>query len=216
MLSFSEEIYLLALDDITGEIVVPSKDVVLNSVLIGAVLSELSFLNKVDSDLQDIYILNTEPTNNPILDSTLESLKKMETKKIPITRCLEILVEDAKHIENQVLDRLIENAILKKVERRILWVLPARRYPKIDDCQIRDVERRLRELILTDKIPDPREAVLVSLVQTCNLFKEILSPRELKRSEERIKSIARLDSVGRKVAQLIKDIDFARMHKIIY
>ncbi len=199
MLSLAEEIYLLSLDDITGKLIVPSKDIVLNTVLIGAVLSELSFLNKIDSDLQDIYILNTEPTHNPILDSTLESLKKMETTKIPIARCLEILLDDAEHIENQVLDRLIENAIIKKVEGRILWVLPARRYPKIDDDPIKDVERRLRELILTDQIPDPRETVLVSLVHTCNLFKEILSPRELKRSEERIKSIAKIDSAGRKV-----------------
>ena len=110
----------------------------------------------------------------------------------------------------------VEKAVVKKVEGRILWVLPARRYPKIDDHHIKDVERRLRELILTDQIPDPRDTVLVSLVHACNLFREILSPRELKRSEERIESIAKVDSVGRKVAQLIKDIGFARTHKIIF
>ena len=215
MLSFAEEIYLLSLDDITGKLIVPSKKIILNSVLVGAVLGELSFLNKVDSDLQDLHILNTEPTNNPILDSTLECLKKMDTTKIPISRCLDILLLNAKDIENQVLDRLIENAIVKKVEGRILWVIPTRRYPKIDDCQIKDVETRLRELILSDNIPEPRETVLVSLVHTCGLFRQILSPRELRRSEDRIKTLAKVDIVGRKVVQLIIDINTARSNGFI-
>ena len=55
MLSFAEEIYLLSLDDITGKLIVPSKEIILNTVLVGAVLGELSFLNKVDTDLR-IYI----------------------------------------------------------------------------------------------------------------------------------------------------------------
>lgn len=215
MLSFAEEIYLLSLDDITGKLIVPSKEIILNSVLVGAVLCELSFLNKVDSDLEDLHILNTEPTNNPILDSTLESLKKLDTTKIPISRCLNILLQNAKDIENQVLDQLIENSIVKKMEGRILWVIPTRRYPKIDDCQIKDVETRLRELILSDNIPEPRETVLVSLVHTCGLFRQILSPRELRRSEDRIKTISKVDIVGRKVVQLIDDINIARSHQFI-
>jgi golgi phosphoprotein 3 len=215
MLSFAEEIYLLSLDDVTGKLIVPSKEIILNSVLVGAVLGELSFLNKVDSDLKDLHILDTEPTNNPILDSTLESLKKMDTTKISISRCLNILLQNAKDIENQVLDRLIENAIVKKVEGCILWVIPTRRYPKIDDFQMQDVETRLRELILSDNIPEPREAVLVSLVHTCGLFGQILSPRELRRSEERIKTISKMDVVGRKVVQLIIDINVARASQFI-
>ena len=210
MLSFAEEIYLLSLDDITGKLIVPSKEIILNSVLVGAVLCELSFLNKVDSDLQDLHILNTEPTNNPILDSTLESLKRIGTKKIPISRCLHILLINAKHIEDQVLDQLIKNAIVKKVEGRILWVIPTRRYPIIDDRQTKDVETRLRELILSDNIPEPRETVLVSLVNTCGLLGQILSPIELKRCEDRIRTLASMDIMGRKVVQLIDDINIAR------
>ena len=210
MLTFAEEIYLLSLDDITGKFIVPSTKIVLNSVLVGAVLCELSFLNKVDSDLQDLHILNTQPTNNPILDSTLEYFKKIGAKKVSISHCLNILLKDAKNIEDQVLDQLIKNGILKKVEGRILWVIPTRRYPKIDDRQIKDVETRLRELVLSDNIPEPREAVLVSLVHTCGLFEQILSPKELRRSENRINKLSRIDVVGRKVVQLIKDINIAQ------
>ena len=43
MLSFAEEIYLLALDDVTGKISTYSEEVSLSYALIGAVLCELSF-----------------------------------------------------------------------------------------------------------------------------------------------------------------------------
>ena len=210
MLSFAEEIYLLSLDDVTGKVIVPSKEITLNSVLVGAVLEELSFLNKVDSDLQDLHILNTEPTNNPILDSTLESLKSMGTNKAPISRCLHILLMNAKDIEAQVLEQLIKKAIVTKVEGRILWVIPTKRYPIIDDRETIDVQTRLRELILSDNIPEPRETVLVSLVNTCGLFSQILSPIELRRYEERIRTLSNMDIVGRQVVQLIDDIHTAQ------
>ncbi len=207
MLSFVEEIYLLSLDDITGKLIVSNKNFKLNSVLVGAVLGELSFLHKIDSDLKYIHILNTDPTNNPILDSTLASLKQMDTIKESISTCLKILLPNAMHIENQVLDQLIKKNIVKKVEEKILWVIPSRRYPIIDNRQIQDVETRLRKLVLSDDIPEPRETVLVSLVHTCDLFRMILSPREFRRSEARIETLKQMDIVSRNVVQLIIDIN---------
>lgn len=209
MLSFAEEIYLLALDDVTGKIVVPSKEVVLDSVLMGAVLGELSFLGKIDSDAENIHVLNTDRVEDPVLDMALGSLERMGSKSFPITQFLNALLPEADKIEKLVLDQLLEREILKKVEERILWVIPSRRYPIIDDKEIKDVERRLRSLVLSDEIPDPRDAVLVSLVHACDLFREILSPKEYKRAEKRIETVAKMDLVGQKVLQLISQINDA-------
>ena len=205
MLSFAEEIYLLALDDMTGKL--PPGNFILSSVLIGAVLGELSFLRKIDSDLKYIHILNTEPTRDPILDRTLASLKEMKAAKKPISDCLGILLPNAREIEGKVLDQLVEKKIVKEIEGKILWVIPTRRYPVIDNRQIKDVETRLRELVLGDDIPHPRETVLVSLVHICGFFSQILSPREFRRKEERIKNLARMDVVGRNIEKLIIDLN---------
>jgi len=207
MLSFAEEIYLLALDEDTGKIIIPNKDIVLGSALVGAVFSELSFLNKLDTDVENLYILNTEPTGRPVLDFVLEILAKSDIDKLSIEDCLGQLLMDVCEIENLVLKQLLNKNILKKEEDRILWIFPSHRYPIIDSVEIKDVETRLCELVKGDDIPDPKETVLVSLVQACGLFGEILSPREYKRCEERIKNLAKMDLVGQKVQQLIIHIN---------
>lgn len=207
MLSFAEELYLLALDDVTGKLTIPNKDIVLNSALVGAVFSELSFLNKIDNDVEYLYVLNTEPTGRPILDFVLAALAKSDKEKMSTEDCLGQLLMDAKKIEQLVLKQLLEKGILKKEEEKILWIFPTRRYPIINNQEIKDVETRLRDLILGDELPDPRETVLVSLVHACDLFQEILSPKEYRRCEERIAAIAKMDLVGQKVQQLIIHIN---------
>jgi hypothetical protein len=212
MLSFAEEIYLLALDDVTGKIVITSKEVVLNSVLVGAVLSELAFIGKIDNDVENLFILNTDATDSPILNSVLDVLRESGRKEMPLSRCLQILLPRAKDIEQLVLKELIRKGILKQVDEKLFWFFPSRRYPIIDNVEITDVERRLRNLVLSSEIPDPRDAVMVSMVNACGLFPEILSSRELRRCEARIEEIAKFDMVSQKINELIRQVqDFSNI-----
>ncbi|QSH41776.1 GPP34 family phosphoprotein [Lentisphaerota bacterium ZTH] len=212
MLSFAEEIYLLALDDITGKVVISSTDVVFDAVMVGAVLSELSFNNRIDTDQEELYILNTEYTGFPVLDSVIDIFRETDKKETSIKHCLQVLMPYARELEKKVLGQLIKKGILKKVEEKILWFFPSRRYPIIDNTEIVDVETRLRNIVMTNEIPSPRDAVLISLVDASGLFHEILSPREYRRCKERIIQLAKLDNVGRKVHEMIKQIrDYANM-----
>jgi hypothetical protein len=206
MLSFAEEIYLLALDEESGRIEMPNKNIVLNNALVGAVLGELSFLGKIDSDNEFVYILNTERTGKPILDIVLEQLAELKDTKIPTDNCIGSIFFSAAPLEEMVRRELLEKGILKEEKGRILWVIPTRRYPIINNQEIKDVESRLRELILSDEIPDPRDTVLVSLADVCGLLEQILSPKEFKRSRERINTLARMDLVGQKVRTTIAEV----------
>ena len=212
MLSFAEEIYLLALDDVTGKVVITSKEVVLNSVLIGAVLSELSFMGRIDNDAENLYILNTDATDSPVLDEVLDVLRKSGKTEVSLSRCLQVLLPESKNVEQLVLKELIGKGILKQVNEKLFWFFPSRRYPIIDNVEVTDVERRLRNLVLSNEIPDPRDAVLVSLVNACGLFSEILSSRELRRCEGRIEEISKYDMVCQKINELIRQVqDFSNI-----
>jgi golgi phosphoprotein 3 len=206
MLSFAEEIYLLALDDVTGKITSYSEEISLSYALIGAVLCELSLINKIDTDPDKLYVVNDKPTGNIILDEVLAILCENESNNMPVSYWLKILLSNAAETEELVLSQLIEKGILKRVDERIFWVFHTRRYPIIDNKEIKTVEERLREIVLGNEIPDPRDAILISLVYACNLFEDILSPKERKRSEKRIQSLAKLDLVGREVVDMIKEI----------
>jgi len=206
MLSFAEEIYLLALDEETGKIMIPSKETVLETAMIGAVLCELSLLKKIDTDQEFIYLLNSEPTGNPVLNVALDYIKRMNLDKYKIYHCIKILTPKAEEIEEKALEQLLEKNILKKVDKRILWLSPQRTYPVIDNREIKNVETRLKEIILSDEIPDPREAILISLVNACGLFGEILSPKEIKRYAERIENLSKLELIGKEVVRQIQHV----------
>ena len=206
MLSFAEEIYLLALDDTTGKVSSYSDEISLSYALIGATLCELSFKGKIDNDLEHLIIIDKTPTGNKILDSILSVITETETQ-MPISYWLKILLSHASETEDLVLSELISKGILKMVDERIFWVFHTRHYPIINNKEITSVETRIRELVLHEgEIPEPHDAVLVSLIQACNLFATILSPKELKRAEKRIQNLAKLNMIGREVVGMLKEI----------
>jgi len=206
MLSFAEEIYLLALDDVSGKIVLPGGIPMLRRALAGAALCELSFLGKIDNDQEFIYLVNTEKTGDEILDGIIDVINLRQSKET-ISFWIKNLLDEAKEIEKQVLRNLIRRGILKEIDERIMWVFPSRRYPVIDDQEIKDVERRLIQIVSTpNAIPDPRDAVLISLVYACGIFREIFSPRDYSRLESRIKKLAALDFIASETGRLIDEI----------
>jgi hypothetical protein len=170
------------------------------------VLSEFSFLNRIDTDLTSLYLISSDPTGHPILDRFLKAFEQAKDVN-SIQYWLSILLEDARQIEAHVLEQLVAKNIVSKVNEKVFWVLPTSRYPVVDPVTAQDIESRLRHLILTDTIPDPRETVLISLANSCGLLQDILSPREWRRSQSRIEQLIKLDTVARELSRMIQLIE---------
>ncbi len=204
MLTFAEEIYLLALDEKTGKFIIPAKDVVLHNALAASALCELSYLKKIDTDPEYLFLIDSKPTGNTILDYVLEYLFRMQLDKIPIYQCLKIMYPTGKKLEERVAESLVEKKVLKQLNRKLLWISVDQRYPVIDNHEIVDVKTRLGGLIKSDEIPDPREAILISLVHACGLDSRILTPAELKQYRERVKSLAKLELICRDLVEMIR------------
>ncbi|MDD5482506.1 MAG: GPP34 family phosphoprotein [Kiritimatiellae bacterium] len=204
MLSFAEEIFLLALDDREGSIK-PLPVSALEYALPGALLVELAFLNRIDIDLKSLRVVNDTPSGSSLLDNVLRQVAA-KTEIQPTSFWLSFFAGQAKEIQEQILAQLIAKGILKTEDKKILWVFKTRRYPMIDNREIKEVKTRLRDLILSDEIPDPREAVLISLAHACRLLDDLFSEEEYERLQPRIKALARFDLIGQEVARSIKEI----------
>lgn len=207
MLSFAEEVFLLALDDREGAIK-PLPVSALEYALPGALLMELAFLNKIDIDLKSLQVVNAEPTGNILLDNVLRQIEHRNDVQAT-SSWLSFFAGQAKQIQEQVLAQLIAKGVLKTEDKKILWVFKARRYPMINNREIKEVKTRLYELILSDEIPDPREAVLISLAHACHLLDDLFSEEEYARVQPRINALAKLDLVGQEVAKSIREISQA-------
>ena len=77
MLNCAEELILLAIDDESGAFY-RMTNVNFNLALVGALLMDLGLRNRVDVDLEHIFVLSKEPTGDPILDKILKLISAPE------------------------------------------------------------------------------------------------------------------------------------------
>ena len=77
MLTFAEEILLLILDD-DGSFL-PTRGGAVEYILAGAVLMDLAFANRIDTDLEHLTCLDATPTGNPILDQALAHIARLQS-----------------------------------------------------------------------------------------------------------------------------------------
>lgn len=214
MISFPEEILLLALDEHSGTLKeLPT--LALPYALSGAVLMDLALANRIDTDVKTLTLIQAAPLNNPILDPALATIVASPEPK-PIEHWLEVFANDSHAIKTRALAHLTETGILKQEEHRLLWLIPTRRYHTLDNHEKTEIRTRLRALITSDEIPEPRDIVLITLLKACNLLEEILPEDEIERNRERINQLSKMDLIGQAVARSISEIQNSIMSSMLY
>jgi len=209
MLGFVEEIVLLQLDDAKGrflELPLSAAHVV----LAGAAVMELAMQNRIDADLDRVIVVDRTPTGDDILDDVLQRLA--EAGELSPASALECVTAHAGAYHERAVRRLVAKGILREQDGRFLWVFRTRRYPVVNDSEQREVKARLRGLLLTDEIPDPRDVVLVCLIDACNLLGLVLSPHEIEQTRGRVAQLSRLDLIGQAMTRAVAEIRFTVRH----
>lgn len=197
LLTFVEEVYLLSLDGETGKRL-PSSRFGFGYVLAGAVLSDLAWANRIDTDPQSLVILDGSATGNPILDRALAKLSAAKDAKSVLV-WLRLVGDDARRIEEAVAEQLVARGILRRHKETFLWIFDAERFPTADERKRIEVKQRLSELIASDELPEPRDATLLSLLVACEVAQRIFPEALLRERAKRIETLIKLDLVGREV-----------------
>lgn len=210
MLTFPEEILLLLLDDEDGAFV-PVGESVIGCALAGAVLMDLAFANRIDTDPERLVVLDRAPTDNATLDRVLARIAedpRTEAGTGDTKGWIETLTaEESPVIRQEALDRLVAHGILERQEEKFLWVFRSRRYPTVDGRAEREVKLRLMEVLLSEEIPAPRDVALICLVDACGILRYILADREVESVGPRVEQLRKMDLIGREVAGAIADIE---------
>lgn len=205
MLSFPEEIVLLLLDETNGDFV-PLPESVFAIVMSGAALMDLALRNRIDTDLEKMTVVDRTPLGDDILDDALAGLGR-KNANLGILEALYDVAVNAEDYRARALKHLIERGILKEENGRHLWVFRTRRYPVIDDSEQQEVRARMRQLLLTDEIPDPRDVVLVCLIDACALAGFVLSAAELNGAAARVEQLRKMDLIGQAVTKAASETD---------
>ncbi len=204
MLRFVEEIILLLLRDEDGRFVhVPSWS--LDYAIAGGVLMDLALENRIDTDLENLILVDATPVGDSLLDPTLAEIAAGEPGNTRFW--LENTADRAGAIREEALSRLVALGILERQDDRFLWVFRSRRYPIIDGKAEREVKLRIMGVLFSDEIPDPRDVMIICLADACGIFRELLSRRELDKASARIEQVRKLDLIGQAMSRAIYDIE---------
>ena len=203
-LTLTQELILMLLNEETGYFhQVPGWD--LNCAVVGAVVAELSLRHRIDTDEESLFLVDETETGNPALDPILK-----EIAAEPVQRNTQYWIERlalrAESIIDSVLDRLVEMKILEHHDgefwtlSRIDWKMEL--YSDADTGTANQfIRTRISRAIFMNEIPDPRDVIVICLINTCDVFRYIFQLDE--EAEQRIKFICKMDVIGRSIAESV-------------
>ncbi len=204
MLRFAEEIILLMLHDDDGKFAhVPSWS--MDRAMAGAVLMDLALENRIDTDPENLVLIDDTPVGDSLLDPTLADIAAGDHRDARYW--VEQTAKKGEQIREEALSRLVAAGILERHEDRFLWVFRSRRYPLVDGQAEREVKLRIMEVLFSDQIPAPRDVVIIALADACGIFRELLPKRELQQAADRIEQVRKLDLIGQAMAETIRDME---------
>ena len=203
-LSLPEELILMLLNEENGYFhQVPGWD--LNCAIIGAVLAELSLLSRIDTDMESLFLVDQTETGNPALDPILQ-----EIASEPVQRNAQYWIERlAPHAESVIdltLDRLVDLKILDYHDGGFYTLARSGWQTELYSSSIEDtagefIKLRIMRYIFTDAIPNPRDIIIICLVNTCDVFRFIFQLDD--EAEGRIEFICKMDLIGRSLASAV-------------
>lgn len=207
MLSLAEKLMLLALHDEKGSVVFSASSA-LQYGLAGALILELFFQNKITLTEKNIRVIDATPAGDSLLDQVLELISSSKKQKDP-KHWIYKIDRKVKGIKNKITDALVQKEILRREERRLLWVIHYNRYPTRNISPEQEIRQRIQNIVLMNHPPDETDRALISLLKACSLVNEVFSKGQRKQAKKRIKEIAEDEKVGKAVSDIVAEITVA-------
>ena len=195
MLSFTEE-FLLLLLGVEGGTIAPVPRSTLACAFAGAVLMDLAFANRIDTDLATLFVVDRTPTGNPTLDRVLAKIEALEEAADARSWIGALSEKDALIVRDQATMSLIQRGILRVPVNTFNWVFSAQG-AAVDSSVRRDVRARLRDALSTDDIPTPRDAALIGLMDACGMLGGIFRDLDMEACRPRIDTLRGMELVIR-------------------
>ncbi len=179
----------------------------LNCAAVGSALAELSLLGRIDTDMESLILLDNTPTGDPCLDPTLQAIAA-EPDRRNAQYWVEHLAPHADAIIDMTLDRLVNLNILQHHDGDF-WSLAQTAWRSGFQAgsdvgtAVEFVKTRISKAIFSDEIPDPRDIIIICLIDTCDVLRFIFELDE--ESEARVERVTKMDLIGRSIAEAVHE-----------
>jgi golgi phosphoprotein 3 len=172
--------------------------------LAGAVVAELLLREAAAVTDRGLLAVTGRLTGDGLLDDVLT---RIHTSRRPrrVTGWVGALAGRLYNLRSRLSRRLATAGVLREEERRVLGVLPVRRYTVAEQSALAELRARLRAGLLGGDALNARTASLVGLVGACGLVDGLVACDERRAARSRAAAISDDDPVGTAVSAAIQE-----------
>ena len=177
----------------------------LHCAVAGAALAELSLMSRIDTDMDSLILLDGTATDDPALDPVLNEIAADPDRR-NAQYWIERLVPEAESIIDTTLERLVASGILQHHDGDF-WSLAGAAWKMGHHASsdvgtaVEFVKTRISKAIFNNEIPDPRDIIIICLIDVCDVLRFIFDLDE--ESGQRVQDIVKMDLIGRAIAEAV-------------
>ncbi len=194
MLTLPENLLLLMSDDNQGWSGGASREA-LSAGFVAAALMELAIRNRIDSDLESVWVTDNSLTGEPSIDGVLAQLSA-DRLSLEASELIERMTSFGQTIRRAALERLQDREILKIKKGLLSLITGNENYFIVDQRPVDELTARLGKILLSDEFPSPHEICLLSLANTLALTGRIVPNANRAQIASRLATLAKMDLIG--------------------
>lgn len=202
MLTLMEEVLLLCLNEEKGHFSFTASTVV-DFCLTGAILMELEFLKRIRAEKKSLEVLDARTTKNSRLDLTLHQIDSSNRHRNP-EYWVGKLRSTLKGLRKEVLEEMVDKALLREEEKQTFLFFTTTRYPVRDIRARKDILDRIHRVLLRGESPDVRTAKLIGLMFGSGMLSSLVDKEDRKEAKRRAKELTKEDILANAVKKTIQ------------
>jgi len=205
MLTLTEKLFLLSLHEKKKWIEL-SNHHTLRYGLAGALLADLIHWEKIRIDDEKLVnMIQDTPIGNELLDKTIASIQESKQPH-KISYWLDHL-SCGKKQQMKLIASLESHGILRREEKRFLWMIPYIVFPDTNASAKYTVKEKLRSAVLANHPLEVHDQVLLSLLNACKMLDHVFTKDEIKSSRHRVNDLVKDEILGRAVFDVIQEVE---------
>ncbi|MFP4024988.1 MAG: GOLPH3/VPS74 family protein [Thiohalospira sp.] len=207
-LNLIEKFLIIALDAKKGKFIIDSLS--LNYGLAGAILLELSEMNKIDINNKRLELIDDKFTDDDVINDSIKVIKKTKRKRTA-KYWVNKIGNSASRYKKQILrDLSNKNILVINKKSYFFGLFNFYSYPLSDRKYKDDIANHLLGIAIDKKDADLESLLLLSLLNSCKLSRTLFSnKKEFLAANKRIKELSKDVEISDAVRKTLNEIQRA-------
>lgn len=177
--------------------------------LVGAIIIDLSISGQLDSDLQNLVLLEHAVAADPVQKLAMELLRK-QGNAMPIDIAINTLADRVGDLRSACLTTLSSMNICLTKSCSLKWSFYKTSGNHIKVPAAEKLRRSLLELVESDEIPLPEQAAIIAILHACDILGPVLGGKYFHEwlivYGMRIDTIRRMELIGHSVVSSVAEM----------